>query len=50
MQLTRRDFTRLALAGSAGFALAPPLLGATRKNPIIDGWYADPEARIFENE
>ena len=50
MQLSRRDFTRLALAGSAGFALTPRLLATGRKNPIIEGWYADPEARIFENE
>jgi beta-xylosidase len=50
MDLTRRDFTRLALAGGAGFALAPRLLATTRKNPIFDGWYADPKARIFEKE
>ncbi len=38
------------MAGSAGLALAPRLFAAARKNPILDGWYADPEVRIFENE
>ena len=49
MQPTRREFTRLALTAGAGFAFAPHLVASARKNPIIDGWYADPEARIFEN-
>src|SRR2546421_8011406 len=35
-----------------GFLLGnPPLLQTPRSgNPILPGWYADPEAHIFENE
>jgi len=44
--ITRREFGRLAVAG-ASLAFAPP---ARAGNPIIPGWYADPEARIFEGQ
>ncbi len=51
--VSRRGFLRLAFAaGAAGAARSPrpALLAAPRENPILPGWYADPEARIFENE
>ena len=59
MTISRRDFVRHTLAAAAVF----PSLDAWRSiarsagasadarrsgNPILDGWYADPEARIFE--
>ena len=34
-----------------GCCIAPALAQAPRSsNPILSGWYADPEARIFQNE
>ena len=51
MRISRRDFTRHAfIAGAAVAGLGPRLRAAVPANPIIPGWYADPEARIFENE
>ena len=59
MTITRREFVRHGLAAVAALPLArswptsalhesvhPSLSG----NPIFPGWYADPEARIFEGE
>ena len=45
--ISRRDF--LALTALAAGTL--PLLGQTPKpgNPVLPGWYADPEAHVFEN-
>src|SRR5690242_8501803 len=59
MPLSRRDFLRHTLAAAA--ILPSPLAWRalthpTRRtpefsgNPILRGWYADPEARIFEGE
>src|SRR5690242_74087 len=43
----------LTLAGAVA-ALAPVGVGAQQTarsgNPILQGWYADPEARVFEHE
>ena len=59
MTISRRDFVRHSLAAAAALPLCrswrslelpsnadAPLSG----NPIFPGWYADPEARIFEGE
>jgi len=50
--ITRRNFTLQSLAAAAALGLARPLhaLAAPAGNPVISGWYADPEARIFEGE
>jgi len=45
MSITRREFGQRTLAVVA-YGLAPRRFA----NPIIPGWYADPEARIFENQ
>lgn len=52
MKITRRSFQRQALTAGVGLALARPLAlwGAAAANPIIPGWYADPEIRRFEGE
>lgn len=57
--ISRRAFTRRALAtaallgvspsASTLFASVPGRSAAAVGNPIIDGWYADPEARVFDN-
>ena len=51
MRITRREFNRCALAAGL-VAAADPLraLTAASGNPVVPGWYADPEARIFENK
>jgi len=47
--ISRRDFARQALA--AGVVLSFTSAGVQRSgNPILPGWYADPEARIFNGE
>jgi beta-xylosidase len=46
MGITRREFGRLAIAGASLAFTRAPRAG----NPIIAGWYADPEARIFDGE
>ncbi len=53
MSLTRREFilktalgAGVVVAGGASAAGQTPRSG----NPILSGWYADPEARIFEGE
>ena len=56
MTPSRRAF--LQTVAGAGLALAPPLRAMAARqsptgpprsgNPILPGWYADPEARIFE--
>jgi beta-xylosidase len=57
MPLSRREFVRHALAASVALpafhtwraALRSDSAHAERSgNPILPGWYADPEARIFE--
>jgi beta-xylosidase len=63
--ISRRDFNRHVLAGGAALSLAgpwralaaPASLGVDQRanparagNPVLPGWYADPEARIFEKE
>jgi beta-xylosidase len=51
MRISRREFTRITLG--AGAALTTPIGAASARaagNPIFPGWYADPEARIFEGE
>jgi beta-xylosidase len=59
VRLSRRRFTRQALAAGAWFhvsrhaaaALSDVAVDAPRSgNPILRGWYADPEARIFDAE
>jgi len=59
MPISRRTFNRGAVLGAALAATQPwrQLLAASGEvvaprsgNPIIAGWYADPEARIFDNE
>ena len=45
MTITRREFGQRTLAAVA-YGLAPRRFA----NPIIPGWCADPEARIFENQ
>jgi len=50
--VTRRSFTLRALGAGAMAALAAPLQAMAgwlplAGNPIIPGWYADPEARVF---
>jgi len=45
MTITRREFGQRTLAAVA-YGIAPRRFA----NPIIPGWYADPEARIFENQ
>jgi beta-xylosidase len=50
--LTRRRLIERGIAAGAAlfWARARPLAAPVRAaNPILDGWYADPEARIFEN-
>lgn len=51
MILTRRRLIERGIAAGAAFlwARARPLAAPVSANPILDGWYADPEARIFEN-
>ncbi len=47
--ISRRGFLpRLAAVALASALL--PAATALAKNPIVDGWYADPEAVIFEDE
>jgi beta-xylosidase len=61
LPLSRREFARRALGGFAAVAAGGRALqaidlasavqpGARSGNPILSGWYADPEARIFQNE
>jgi len=45
--ITRREFTRRTLAAGAAFGIGRRWPAAAG-NPIIPGWYADPEIRIFE--
>jgi beta-xylosidase len=51
---SRRDFVRYAVAAGAalGVSRSPiDLLAQARAgNPVFPGWYADPEARIFEGQ
>jgi beta-xylosidase len=53
--LTRRTFTLqgLAAGAAAGLGSTIDLFAAPQTkrsgNPILEGWYADPEVRIFEN-
>ena len=52
MTLTRRRLIEHGIAAGAAlfWARARPLAAPVRAaNPILDGWYADPEARISEN-
>ena len=55
MTLTRRTFTLqgLAAGAAAGLGSTIDLFAAPQTkrsgNPILEGWYADPEVRIFEN-
>ncbi len=59
MSISRRDFTRQALAIAAAVSVTPSMrtLAAAlpsgqdvprSRNPILQGWYADPEARILD--
>lgn len=57
MTLSRREFVRHALAASVAFPALHTWRATMRSdgahtersgNPILPGWYADPEARIFE--
>jgi len=56
--ITRREFSWRTLAAGAALGLARPCrslaacagIQARSGNPILQGWYADPEARIFEGE
>jgi beta-xylosidase len=58
MTISRREFAvRFALGAGAALAAGKPvraLASLTQApmsgNPILPGWYADPEARIFEDE
>jgi beta-xylosidase len=52
VKITRRSFQQQALTAGIGLALARPLgvWGAAATNPIIPGWYADPEIRRFEGQ
>jgi beta-xylosidase len=50
--LTRREFAARAALAAAGLAMPSPLAAIGREvrrsgNPIVPGWYADPEARVF---
>ncbi|HQX81285.1 MAG TPA: glycoside hydrolase family 43 protein [Vicinamibacterales bacterium] len=58
MPITRRRFTARALAAGAAASLLSPWKildafqgtgGPRSGNPIMSGWYADPEARVFTN-
>jgi beta-xylosidase len=51
--ISRREFTRRAAMGGAGLlALGRPVFGRQQTgrsgNPILEGWYADPEAHVFD--
>src|SRR3954469_25945467 len=52
--ISRRRFVSHMVAGAAALKLsqsALSLLAVPRSgNPVFPGWYADPEARIFEGE
>jgi len=57
MPISRREFVRHTLAASLAFPALHAWRAVTRSattnaersgNPILPGWYADPEARIFE--
>jgi len=59
MRISRREFGLRALAAGAACGLSHPLRALASSadlpadaqrsgNPILPGWYADPEARIFE--
>lgn len=49
--ISRRTFNRQALAAGVGAALTPSFGAAAfqdrRANPIVPGYYADPESRVF---
>jgi beta-xylosidase len=48
--MTRRDFGKRSLAaGAALFAVQSSPPAPLAGNPVIQGWYADPEVRIFDN-
>jgi beta-xylosidase len=53
MRISRREFSRRSVLGAAGLLAGPPALAALAAqaarsgNPILDGWYADPEAHVF---
>jgi beta-xylosidase len=51
--LSRRDFARLATTGAAAFlGTRFPVRAHARSlrsaNPVLPGWYADPEAHVFD--
>jgi beta-xylosidase len=53
VNLTRRRLIERGIAAGAAIVLARarPRAAPTRAaNPVLDGWYADPEARVFENQ
>lgn len=41
---------RAALRGGAMLAAALPMTAAHADNPIVPGWYADPEIHLFDGE
>jgi len=46
-EITRRTFTRQAVAAGLGLAFSTPLAAQRGGNPIFEGYYADPESRVF---
>ena len=51
--MSRRDFVRLTSAAAAALGLggtSTDLVARRSGNPVIEGWYADPEVRLFEGE
>ena len=45
--ITRRDFTTHTLLATAGLLVGGRVHAQRRSNPIVDGYYADPESRVF---
>lgn len=50
MKTTRREFAVLAGGALLSLARSRHALAAPSGNPIFPGWYADPEARIFDGK
>ena len=47
--ISRREFGRRAIGAGAAALAGTRVRAGAPGNPIVPGWYADPEARIFEN-
>jgi beta-xylosidase len=48
-EISRREFGQWTMSAGLALACADGLDALSPGNPVLPGWYADPEARVFEN-